>query len=171
MSRDFFSPVNLLRPSRPGNAGNQVPAIPPAAARRHFRKAPPLSPASHPSGIPCSACRARRVTTGWPAPDYRLALPMHIHADIHVVHQVAAAHHFEFLAALVAIHAAKHNLAFPEWLGFLLPPAREPLNRRARLEPVIIILARCSLGVAATTSTDLAPTSRFRLDSSIASPS
>ena len=24
MSRDFFSPVNLLRPSRPGNAGNQV---------------------------------------------------------------------------------------------------------------------------------------------------
>src|SRR5450759_2558254 len=25
MSRDFFSPVNLLRPSRPGNAGNQVP--------------------------------------------------------------------------------------------------------------------------------------------------
>src|SRR5450759_3608196 len=25
MSRDFLSPVNLLRPSRPGNAGNQVP--------------------------------------------------------------------------------------------------------------------------------------------------
>src|SRR5450759_1985840 len=31
MSRDFFSPVNLLRPSRLGNAGNQVPS------RQHFQ--------------------------------------------------------------------------------------------------------------------------------------
>lgn len=61
---------------------------------------------------------------------------MHVHTDVDIVHEVASARDFEFLAVFVAIYTSEDDVTFPERLWIYLPLARETLHTCFRLKTI-----------------------------------
>jgi hypothetical protein len=84
-----------------------------------------------------------RIT--WP-PDHRPVLPVNVHADVDVVHQVTAASDLELTSAAVSINGADHYLAIAQRFWIVLPLARKSPDDGIRLKAQDFHLRDVQLG-------------------------
>ena len=81
------------------------------------------------------SCKGGRAIERITCPPIKaLVRPVHIHADVDVVHEVAAAGNFKLSPSPVCIHATENNLAASQWLRLLFPLTGEATDKSVGLQ-------------------------------------